>query len=74
VSAQQRFEFIGNVFVIERSRMRVVPKRRRRVAVSELGLCLEQFALVNQMRGHPMSESVQRRIWDTSPMATSTGT
>lgn len=74
MSDQQRFEFIGNVFVIERSRMRVVPKRRRRVAVSVPGLCLEQFPLVNQMRGHPMSESVQRRIWDTSPMATSTGT
>jgi len=37
--------------------MRVVPNRRRRVAVSELGLGLEQFAFVNQMCGHPMSES-----------------
>ena len=27
-AAQQRVEFIGNVFVIERSRMRVVPQRR----------------------------------------------
>jgi hypothetical protein len=43
-----------------------MPKRRRRVAVSEPSLCLEQFALVNQMGGHPMSEPVQCRICDTS--------
>jgi hypothetical protein len=43
-----------------------VPKRHRRVAVPEPRLCLEQFAFVNQMCGHPVPKSVQCRIWNTS--------
>ena len=64
-AAQHCVEFVGNVFVIESSRMRIVPERRRRVAVSEPSLRLEQFSFVNQMGGHPMSESVRCRIWNT---------
>lgn len=41
--------------------MRVVPKGRRRIAVSEPSLCLEQFALVNQMRGNPIAAKNRSR-------------
>ena len=54
-TVEEAVEFVGDVGVIERGGMRVVPQGSGRVPVAEAGLGLEQPPLVHQVGGHAVA-------------------
>jgi hypothetical protein len=63
-TVEEAVELVGDVGVIERGGMRVVPQGGRGVAVAEAGLGLEQPPLVHQVSGYAVAEAVQSRMLD----------
>lgn len=58
-TVERHVGIVGNLTVIERSRVRVVPQSRRRVAMPPLGLSLDDLALVHHICSDTVAETVK---------------
>ena len=62
---KEAVELIGDVGVIERGGVGVMPQGGGGVGVAQAGLGLEQPPVIHQVSGHAMTEAVQGRVLDT---------
>jgi len=65
-TVERHVGIVGNLTIIERSRMRVVPQSRRRVAIAQPGPSLDDLALADQTCSNTVAETVKGRVSHTN--------